>query len=181
MKKSYLYFLVPLVLTAIFAVYYWQYAAGYDARLAAIEQKHKEENQQKLDAEAKAREKAIKDAVALAEKRKAEKKAKEELEAKEAAARELAIQERNKAQQDSRKYADQVKRLQKDVQDNKDEISKIQDDKKQLVEEQGFLRDYVKQAEVNVQSLQGVLEKIDAADKARAAAEAAAAAAKKSS
>lgn len=179
MKKSYLYFLVPLVLTAIFAVYYWQYASGYDARLAAIDQKKKEERQQKLDEEAKAREKAIKDALALAEKRKAEKKAKEEQEAKEAAARELAIQERNKAQQDARKYADQVKRLQKDVQDNKDEIAKTEEDKKQLVEEQGFLRDYVKKAEVNVQSLQGVLEKIDAADKARAAAEAAAA--KKSS
>lgn len=179
MKKSYLYFIIPLVLTAIFAVYYWQYASGYEARLAKIDQQKKEERQKKLDDEARARDKAIKDALALAEKRKAEKKAKEELEAKEAAARELAIQERNKAQQDARKYADQVKRLQKDVQDNKDEIAKIEEDKKQLVEEQGFLRDYVKQAEVNVQSLQGVLEKIDAADKARAAAEAAAA--KKSS
>ncbi len=180
MKKSYLYFLVPVVLTALFAVYYWQYASGYDARLAKIEQTKKEERDKKLADEAKAREKAIADAVKLAEKRKAEKKAREDQEAKEAAAREIAIQERNKAQQDSRKYLDQVKRLQKDVTDNKDEITKIEDDKKQLVEEAAFLRDYVTKAETNTQSLTGVLEKIDAADKARADAERAAAAAKKS-
>lgn len=181
MKKSYLYFIVPLVMTAIFGVYYWQYASGYEARLAAMDKKQADERQQKLDQEAKAREKAVADAVALAEKRKAEKKAREEQEAKEAAAREVAIQERNKAQQDERKYNDQVKRLQKDVADTKEEISKIDRDQKELQQEEGFLRDFVKQAEANTRSLNGVLEKIDAADRARAEAERAAKAAKASS
>lgn len=180
MKKSYLYFIVPLVLTALFAVYYWQYASGYEERLAKADQAIKDKHDAELKKEAKDREKAIADAVAQTEKRKREKAERDAKEAEEAAAREKAIQERNKAQMDSRKFADQVKRLQKDVYDNKEEIKKIEEDKKQLVDEEAFLRDYVKKAESNTQSLTGVLEKIEAADKARADAERAAAAAKKS-
>jgi fused signal recognition particle receptor len=181
MKKSYLYFIVPLVLTAIFGVYYWHYSSGYEERLAIAEKARKDEIESKHQKEAKDREKAIADAVALSDKRKKEKADRDAKEAQEAAEREQAIQRRNKAQQDSRKFADQVKRLQKEVNENKEEITKIEQDKKDLLQEQGFLKEYVKQAEANTQALTGVLEKIEAADRARIEADRAAAAAKKAS
>ena len=62
---------------------------------------------------------------------------------------------------------------------NKAEIAKIKDDQKRSLDEQAFLREYVKRAQGNAQNLTTVLEKIDAADKAfEAAAKAAAEAAK---
>jgi colicin import membrane protein len=170
MKKTYVYFIAPLVFTAIFAVFYVSYAKDYNARLAKMEENKQLERKKKLDEEAKAREKAIADAVAQTEKRKKEKAEKEAREQQERDRRELAAQELRKAQEDSRKYEDQLKRLQKDIDENKDAIAKINEDKKQLVEQEKFLRDYVQKAEANTQSLTGVMEKIDAADKARAAA-----------
>jgi fused signal recognition particle receptor len=181
MKKSYFYFIVPLVLTALFGTYYWHYSAGYEQRIAMAEKARKDELDRKRNEEAKQKEKAIQDAIALSDKRKKEKAERDAKEAQEAAEREQAIQRRNKAQQDARKFADQVKRLQKEVNENKEEITKIEQDKKDLLQEQGFLKEYVKQAEANTQALTGVLEKIDAADRARAEADRAAAAAKKAS
>ena len=181
MKKSYLYFIVPLILTAIFGVYYWRYASVYEDRIAKIEAEHKAELEKKRQDEAKAREKAIADAQAQTEKRKKEKAEKEARDAQEREERERAAQERNKAHEESRKFADRVKALQKEVVENKAEIAKIQESQKTLVDEEKFLRDYVKQADAVTQGLTTVIEKIDAADKARADAERAAAAAKKSS
>lgn len=168
MKKSYLYFIVPLVLTALFGVVYHRYASVYEQRLAQIDEQKKEERRKKLEEEAKQREKAIADAVAQTEKRKKEKADREAKEAHERDLREQAAQERNKAFQDARKYADKVKGLEKEVKENQDEIAKIQQDRKNLLDEQAFLQNYVKQAEANAKSLSTVLEKIDAADKARA-------------
>lgn len=175
MKKTYLYFIVPLVLTAAFAVFYASYASDYDAKIEAMEAKKREERKQKLDEEARQREKAIADAVAQTEKRKKEKAEREAKEAAEKEKRDLAVQERNKLNTDSRKLADQVRRLQKDVEEAKAEIEVIQKRKKESLDEQAFLHDYVKQAEANTQSLSAALEKLEAAEKARAEAEKAAA------
>lgn len=179
MKKSYLYFVVPLILTAAFGVYYWHYASLYDERIARIEADNKAKLDKKREDEAKQREKAIADAQEQTEKRKKAKAEKEAREAKEHEERERAAQERNKAHEESRKFADKVKALKKEVEENKAEIAKIQQDQKTFVDEESFLREYVKQAENNTQALTGVVEKIDAAEKARIDAERAAA--KKSS
>lgn len=170
MKKTYVYFLAPLVCTAIFAVFYTKYASEYDARLAKMEEKQRADRKQKLDEEARSREKAIADAVAATEKRKQDKAAKDKRDQEERDRRELAQQELRKAQEDSRKYEDQVKRLQKDIEESKAAIAKVEEDKKELLAQQKFLMDYVKKAEANTQSLTGVMEKIEAADKARLAA-----------
>lgn len=174
MKKSYLYFLVPIVCTAIFAVFYTRYASTYEERIAKMEEAKRLERQHKLEEEANQRKKAIDDAVKATEKRKQEKAEREAREAKERDDRDRAAQERNKAREESRKFAEQVKRLQKDIAENKEEIAKIEQDKKELVEEQVFLKQYVKEAEANTQALTAVMEKIEAADKARAEAERAA-------
>lgn len=168
MKKTYIYFIAPLVFTAIFAVFYVRYAKDYDARLARMEDNRRAERQKKLDEEAKAREKAIADAIAQTEKRKKEKAEKEKREQEERDRRELAGQELRKAQEDSRKFEDQLKRFQKDIEENKAALAKIEEDKKQLLEEERFLRDYVQKANANTQSLTTVMQKIEAADKARA-------------
>ena len=175
MKKNYLNFIVPLAATAVFAVYYTHYSKIYDARLARMDEQKQIERKQKLEEEAKARQKAVDEAIALTEKRKKEKAEREARDEQEREKRELAQQALRKAEEDSRKYQDQVKQLQQDVADNKEQIAKIDRDKKDLAQEEEFLRGYVKQADANTQYLTTVMEKIEAADRARAAAAAAAA------
>ena len=84
-----------------------------------------------------------------------------------------------KAQRDQEKFTRQVERLNGEVRTEKLAIEKLEGEKKKLVEEEAFLRTYVKQADSNVKKLAEVLDKIIAADAARAAADAAAAKAAK--
>jgi hypothetical protein len=177
MKKNQIYFIAPLAGLVIFAGFYWNYSSEYEARLARIETQRVEAKNEKIRQENLAKVEAIKAALEAQEKRKAERKAREEREAREKEARKLAMQARVKAREDARKFQEQVRRLQKEVEEAKKEITKIEEDKKRSVDEQGFLRDFVKKAEGNTQSLSMVLERIDAADKAAKAAEDAARAA----
>ena len=61
MKKSYIYFLVPLIGLIAFGALYWNFSEGYEAELAERERIIRVEKEEKLKAEAKNREKAIKD------------------------------------------------------------------------------------------------------------------------
>lgn len=178
MKKTYVYFLVPLIGLIIFGAVYWNFSAGYEAKEAEKARLVKEAKAEKLRLEAKNRELAIKDAIAGQERRKKERALKEAKDRADRDAREAATEVMHKAQRDQEKFARQVERLEKEVRTEKDAIAKLDDDKKKLVEEEAFLRIYVKQAESNVRKLAEVLDKIVAADAARAAADAAAAAAK---
>ena len=63
MKKSYIYFLVPLIGLIAFGALYWNFSQGYEAELAERERIVRVQKEEKLKAEAKNREKAIKDAV----------------------------------------------------------------------------------------------------------------------
>lgn len=183
-KKSYVYFIAPLVGLVIFAGIYWQYASTYDAKLEAVAKKQRAEREEKIRKENESKKAAVEAAVVAQEKRKQEKAAKEAKDQKDKDDREKAVQARAKAREDGRKFTDQVARLKKEVDLNKKDIAKIEEDKKRSIDEQKFLAEYVKKAEANAQGLSAVLEKIDAADKAaeaaaKAAAAAAAAAAKK--
>lgn len=179
-KKSYIYFLVPLLGVIAFGAVYWNFAKGYEAKIAAREKAVRDAKEEKLKQEAKNREKAIKDALEAQEKRKVEKAAKEAKDKADQEARQLAVEARDKANRDQMKLAQQVERLEKDVKVEKEAIAKIEEEKKRAVDEEGFLKTYVKQAETNTRSLQEVLDKITAADAARALAEAQAAKAKNS-
>jgi colicin import membrane protein len=180
-KKNLIYFLVPLVGLVVFGLFYWNFSSKFEAREAAQKAKIKQEKEAKLEKEAKDREKAIKDALAAQERRKAEKAAKEAKEKADQEARQLAIDARDKANRDQIKLAQQKERLQKDIKDEQAAIAKLQAEKKDALDEQTFLKNYVKQAQANAKSLHEVLDKIAAADAARAAAEAAAAKAKNNS
>ena len=180
MKKIYFYFLVPLIGLLAFGDIYWNFSAGYEANLAQKARVIREAKDEKLRVEAKNREQAIKDALAAQERRKVEKAAKEAKEKADSEARQLAIEARDKANRDQMKLAQHVERLEKEIKLEKDAISKIQEDRKRAADEEAFLKTYVKQAEANTKSLTEVLDKITAADAARAAADALAAKSKNS-
>lgn len=183
MKKNYIYFIAPLAGLVIFAGFYWKHSEEYSARLANAEKARIEQRNEKIRQENLAKAEAVKAALEAQERRKKEKAEREEREAKEKADRELAMQARTKAREDARKFQEQVNRLKKDVDALKKDLAEIEADKKRSLDEQAFLKEYVKKAESNTQSLAMVLERIAAADKAAEdaakAAAAAAAAAKK--
>jgi len=179
MKKSFVYFLAPIIGLIIFGAVYWNFSSGYEAKEAAKALKAKQEKEAKILEQARQNEKAIREANAGVLRRKAEREAKEAKDKKDHEARQAAMDAKDKAGADRDKFAKQVTRLEGDIKVEKEAISKLEEDKKRLVDEQAFLRIYVKQAEDNVKSLKNVLDRIVAADAARAAGEAAAAAAKK--
>ena len=179
MKKNYVYFLAPLIGLVVFGAIYWNFSKGIAARETKRVAMEKQKKEDKLREQAKRNEQAIREAVASQERRKAERLAKEAKEKKDHDDRQAAVEARDKANRDQEKLAKQVTRLETEVQTEKDAIAKFETDKKKLNDEQVFLRIYVKQAEDNVKSLTQILDKIAAADVARAAADAAAAAASK--
>jgi hypothetical protein len=178
MKKTYLYFAAPLAGLALFGVVYYQYSSGYEARQAAMEKKQFDEREAKVKRDNESKKKAVEDALIAQETRKKAKADKEAREQKERDDRDRAVQARGKAKEEARKLVDVVARLKKEVADNKKDITDVEADKKRAVDEMAFVKEYVKKAETNRQSLSLVLEKIEAADRAaEAAAKAAAAAA----
>jgi len=181
MKKNYVYFLAPLVALIAFGAIYWNFNAGYEAKEAAKVAAIKQAKKDKLDKEARDREVAIKDAIASQERRKVEKAAKEAKDKADRDARQAAIEARDKAAREQSRLENQKNRLEKDVKAEKEVIAKLEEDKKQAVDEYNFLKDYVKQAQANTKRLTDVVEKIGAADTAKAAADALAAAKAKNS
>lgn len=179
MKKSLVYVLAPIIGLIIFGAIYWNFSSGYEAKEAAKALAIKQERDAKALALAKANEQAILEANAGVERRKREREAKDAKDKKDHEIRQAAADAKEKAYVDKEKFAKQVVRLENDLKTEKDAIAKLEDDKKKLTDEQAFLRVYVKQAKDNVAQLKTVLDKIAAADAARAAAEAAAAAAAK--
>jgi hypothetical protein len=184
MKKSYVYFVAPIVLLVVFFFgFYWNAHKNFEAKEQAIVKQARDAKQAKLEKEQQDRLKAVQSAIELQEKRKAEKKAREEREAREKEEREKARLARDKAGRDAEKLEQQVKRLQKEIDVEKAQLVEVQKERKQTADEHTFLKQYVAKAEQNAKSFTGVLERIAAADKAIAdaakAAEAAAAASKK--
>src|SRR4051794_7993490 len=102
MKKTYLYFVAPLVLLVIFFFgFYWNAHKNYEEREAAKVKEVRDAKVAKLEKEAKDREIAVKSALELQEKRRAEKKARDEKEARDKEEREKARQARDKAGRDA--------------------------------------------------------------------------------
>jgi CHASE3 domain sensor protein len=167
MKKSYAYFVAPVVLLLIFFFgFYWNAHKNYEERAQNKIKEEREQKRAKLEKEAKDREKAVEAALALQEKRRAEKKAKDAKEAREKEERELARQARDKAGREADRLEAQAKRLQKEIDVEKTELTQVQALRKRTIDEQAFQREYVKKAEDNQRNLMGVLERIAAADKA---------------
>jgi len=177
MKKAYVIF--PVLAMLVFFGFWWNFNSTYEAKEAEKTKQVRLERDAKKRKDAEDRAQAIKDALVAQENRKKEREAKELKDKADREARELAIDERNKAAQEVTKLGKQRDQLTFDVKNEKEALVKIDEQKRKGFDEQAFLKEYVRKAEANTKGLTDVLDKIAAADAARAAAEAAAAAAAK--
>ncbi|MBI2517393.1 MAG: hypothetical protein HYV95_10830 [Opitutae bacterium] len=173
-----IYILIPLVGVLVFGGFYLNFTKTYEARIAEAKAKVEEERKLKAKRDIAAREQAIKAAVEAQEKRKKEREEKELVEEGKKKARLEAEDRRQRTFDERKRFRDQVDRLKKDIDAVKAEIAKLTDEKTHHVDEQSFLRDYIKKAEANVKTYYDLIDKIAAADAAKAAADAAAAARK---
>jgi len=181
MKKTYLYFLVPLVAMIVFSVYYWNFTANYDQIQAAKEAEVQKSQQAQREEEARQRQKAVDDAYAQGLKRKADREAKLAREQKEEDDKTNATEANQKIHREVGRLRDKVESLTRLVKENQDDLDKFTSDKEQLETQRASIVALVPVAEANTKSLSEVIGKIAAADDAaaKAAAAAAAAAAKK--
>jgi uncharacterized protein (DUF3084 family) len=161
------YFLVPLIALVLFSGFYWSFKTSYEKKLDQKVQEEKQMHIEQLKVEAKNREKAIQMAVEADKKRKEERAAKDAKDKAEKEARQAAYEARSKAMQQQGRLELSARRLSDQVTTLKEEIAKIEEQKKSAQAEQDFLNVYVKQAEANVVSLTAVLDKIEAANKAK--------------
>lgn len=175
------YIIIPLVGILIFGGFYMNFEKGFDARVAAAKAKEEQVKKDKALQEQKNREIAYAAAMKAQAERKVEREKREAAEQKKKDDRQVAEDKRERAFSDRNKLTAQVRSLKKDLEEVQAEIKKIEEEKKTLVDEQAFLKTYVKQAESNVKYYYDLLDKIALAEKARAEAAAAAAIAKKNS
>jgi hypothetical protein len=181
MKKSKIYFIVPIVALGVFFAYYVKFSSEYEAQQAAVVAAEKAAKAEKIRIENIGKEKAVEDAIAEQKVRTAAKLAREAKEQKMRDDREYAKLASEKADSEQQKLARQVDKLTSDVKTTKAEIEKVQAETKKSVDEEAFLKTFVTSAQENQAHLSTVLQKIADADAAaaRAAALAAAEASKK--
>lgn len=173
------YILVPLLGVAVFFGFYLNFNKKYQAAQERVRIEAEAKKKEKAAKDIAAREQAIKEAVAAAERRKAEKAERDRIEEAKKTAKLEAEDKRIRAADDRKRLKEQAARLKKEVEEVKGQITKLEETKQNYLKEQAFLKDYTKQAKSNVKYYQDLLEKLDAAEKAKLEAEKAAAASKK--
>jgi hypothetical protein len=173
MKKKYIYMFVPLCGVIVFCLFYIPFANHYAELQVQEHRREVAERNDKLQQEAEARRQASIEANLNAEKRKAEREAKLAREKAEEDALAAADAARVKAHNDEQKYKQQVTDLTKEIKIEQAAVTALQANKDDALKEQAFLKSYVQQAEANRQEILGLLDKLAAAEKARADEEAA--------
>jgi Flp pilus assembly protein TadB len=178
MKKVYV--LWPVIGMLVFTGFYWNFTRGAAERQHQVELRQQEERKARILKEAESRKRAIEDAIAAQAKRAAERAAKEKKTEEENAARQALLDKRNQVFEDvNKRLHPQLDRLKSDADEINASIAQLEMQKKQYLDEEAFLRTYVTQAQANVKTYYAILDRITAAEKARAEAEAAARVAKK--
>lgn len=178
MKKVYVIF--PALALVLFFGYWWNYNKQYEAAKLAKVEAERQALIEKREKEARDRELAIKQAL---EKQAEQRKEREEREAqrqKEREERQAAKEGRDKADRERQKLKRQLELVTEDVKKETEAVAKLEERKQFLIGEEAFLREYVTKAESNQGALTQVIQKIAAAEAARAKAEAEAAAKKNS-
>jgi colicin import membrane protein len=168
MKKSYIYMLVPVCGVILFSLFYIPFARNYDKHAADVLHEEAVERQKKADADAEARRDASIEANKNAELRRIERERKAAREKAEQDALNAAEAAAEKAHDDKQKFEDEVTDLTKQIKVEQTAIAAVERDKEDTLKEQDFLKTYVQQAEANRQNILSVLEKLAAAEKARA-------------
>ena len=178
MKKVYVIF--PTLAMLIFFGFWWNFSSEYEAKEAAKKELVRQAKIAKLEQETLNRKKAIEDALANQAIRREERAIKEAKRQADREQRQADIEARRQADREKQKFARQVSRLEADVYAEKQLLTKLEEKKRVLIGEEAFLREYVALARSNENSVTKVIQRIVAADAARAKAVAAAAADKKS-
>lgn len=177
-----IYILVPLIGMLLFGAYYTSFSKGYQAEKDRQKQVADAAIKAKKELDLKNREVAYKAAIDAAAARKIERDKKEQVETAKKEARLQAEELRQKTFDDRKLLREQVDRLKKEVAAVQAEIAKFEEEKKNRGNELVFLKEFVVKAESNQKYYYDLLDKIAAADAAKAKAEAEAAlAAKKTS
>jgi len=167
MNKAYVIW--PVVGLLVFGAFYWNFDKTYLERQRKEEVRKQEEKKERILREALQRKKAIEDAIEAQNKRIADRAAKEKRDEEEKAARAALIDRRNRAFDDvNKRLRPQLDRLKGDADDVKQQIAKLELEKKQYLDEEAFLRTYVRQAEANVKTYLNLLDQLAAVEKARA-------------
>lgn len=172
MKQIYLG--VPLCLTLAFGAYYWSFDRSYESQIAAEQAAAESLEQARIAREVEVRNKAVKEAVAAQAARDLARAEKEKLEAGRTAARQKAEEDRTTFFELRRKQRELAEKLRKELDTAKLEVARLEEQKRLLLQEREFLVAYVKEAEANAASYHQLIDKVEAAEKARAAAEASA-------
>jgi hypothetical protein len=178
MNKAYLIW--PLIGLLVFGSFYWHASKGFAERDRQAAVQKEKDRQDRITQDLLRRKKAIEDAIKAQEERKAARLLRDKKEEDERIARDALVERRTRAFDEvTKRLRPQLERLKTDADSVKEDIKQLDLQKKQYVDEETFLRGFVHTAEANVKTYYDMLEKIKAADEARAAAEAAAAKAKK--
>jgi colicin import membrane protein len=166
MKK--LYVILPAIGVIIFAFFFWRFNSEFDANEKAKVEARRVERETKAKADFEAKRKALEEAIGLQEQRKVEKANRERRETEEKQVQLDLKDASDKARDERDRVLRQVDRLKTEISVEEVAIKKIGGDKANLIAEDEFLQQYVKAAEANQKSLEQVLTKIEAVDKAAA-------------
>jgi hypothetical protein len=167
MNKAYL--LAPLAGLLVFGGYYWKHARLHEKRVVAIAQAEATARQQKEAQRAADHLAAMDQAKVTLAQRKAERDAKDRVEATQKQTRLDLEQRRNLAQDRARKLRPQLDRLRFEVEAVQATLHRLRETRRELEQEQAFLTTYVREVEANRQSYFTLLEKLQAAERSRAA------------
>ncbi len=167
MNKAYIIW--PFVGLLVFGAFYVNFNRTYTAKQRQEQIRVQQEKRERQLKEAEQRRLAVIAANAAVAARNAEREAKDKKDEEERLARIALLDRRNRAFDDvNKRLRPQLERLRNDAGDLKDQIAKLEQEKKQHIDEEAFLRAYVRKAEANVQTYVNLLEQIAAAEKARA-------------
>lgn len=173
MKKVYV--IGPALALLLFFGYWWNYNKQYKAAQVAKVQAEHQALLDKREKEARDRELAIKLALEKQADQRKERETREAQRQKEREERQTAKEGREKADRERQKLKRQLELLKDDVEKEVAAVTKLDEKQKLLIGEEAFLREYVAKAESNQGALTHVIQKITAAEAARAKAQAEAA------
>jgi hypothetical protein len=165
-----IYLIAPLTALAFFTAVYVHFHRGHTAREAAKVAQAQAARQAGLQAEQAARRQAIDEALRSQESRKKDREARETRDRADQELRQAALDARDRAQHEFDRLTRQLAGLRQELTESSTAIEKLNREAASLNEEKDFLVAFVERARVNARSLARLLEKLAAADDARAAA-----------
>jgi hypothetical protein len=170
---KYLYIILPAIGIALFGYFYSDFANKEHERELVRKAVDKAVQEKKLAQEAAAREKAIQEALQAQAKRKKEREEREAAEAARKATRQKLLDERDTTRRETERLARRIEVIKKDIIVEQTAKTALEADRKTIAAEAAFQKEATAKALESHKALYGVLENIDAAEKAIAAREAA--------